>query len=163
MDASIYKEHLSCLLGEEARAMSALESVLETEHQFILADNLEDLEKASTERDIHVSTLLRIDGERQSLCRAVGYTTDKDGLLKLINWCDPTGTLQSRWKQNTSAILNCRALNDRNGALINNRLKRVEGMLTTLTGTEHNQSRVYTARGNAYQNPQAGRVCHIQA
>ena len=143
--------------------MSALESILETEHRYILANNLEELEKASGQRDSHIGDLLRIDSERQSLCKAVGFTADKDGLVKLINWCDPTGTLQTRWKENTKVIINIRALNDRNGALINTRLKRVEGMLNTLTGAEHDQSRVYSSRGNAYQTPEAGTVCHIQA
>ena len=163
MDASICRDHLNCLLGEEAAALTELEAILGREYAHIISDNLEDLEKASAARDACMSTLLRIDSERQSLCHASGYNADKTGLLQLINWCDPSGTIQTRWQQSTAAIRNCRALNDRNGALVNNRLKRVEGMLNSLNGTEHSNSRVYSARGNTYQNPQAGRVCHIQA
>jgi flagellar biosynthesis/type III secretory pathway chaperone len=163
MDASLHCEHLACLLTEEATALQELEIILGREHQHIIAEQLEELEQAATARDAGMATLMRIDAERQSLCRATGFSADKTGLLQLLQWCDPSGSLQARWQQSTVAIRHCRTLNDRNGALINNRLKRVEGMLTALGGPAHNNAKVYSPRGNTYQNPQAGRVCHIQA
>ncbi|MGE0189005.1 MAG: flagella synthesis protein FlgN [Steroidobacteraceae bacterium] len=163
MDASLYRDHLACLLDEEATALANLEAILGKEYQHITTEQLEELEQVAAARDTCMTSLLRIDAERQSLCRAGGFSADKIGLLQLIQWCDPSGTIHKRWQQSTSAIRNCRALNDRNGALINNRLKRVEGLLNTLNGATHNNSKIYSARGNTYQNPQAGRVCHIQA
>lgn len=162
MDALLCRDHLERLLQEEAIALSQLEALLEKEHQHIVGDNIEALETTSTERESCVIALLRIDAERMSLCRSTGRAADKAGLLSLINWCDARGGLQQRWKANTVSIGHTRTLNDRNGALVNNRLKRVEGMLDVLNGTQR-ESKVYTARGNAYQQNQAGRVCNIQA
>jgi flagella synthesis protein FlgN len=163
MDASLYRDHLVCLLDEEATTLTKLEAILDREYQHITAEQIEQLEQVATARDVCMTGLLRIDGERQSLCRASGFSADKVGLLQLIKWCDPTGTIQKRWQQSVTAIRNCRSLNDRNGALINNRLKRIEGILNKLNGEAHNTSKIYSSRGNTYQNPQAGRVCHIQA
>ncbi len=163
MDASLCRDHLERLLTEEAEALNTLEALLDKEYQLITSNNIEDLESTGAERDGCITALLRIDSERLSLCRSTGRTADKVGLLSLLKWCDSNGVLQQRWQTNTTHIRHTRMLNDRNGALVNNRLKRVEGMLDTLNPAHARESKVYTARGNAYQQAQSGRVCNIQA
>jgi len=163
MDALLCRDVLQRLLSDEAQALQQLEAVLDSEHKLIVADNFEGLDSQSSKREACLSTLLRIDSERLQLCRSSGRSGDKAGLLSLIQWCDAGGQLQTHWKNNTDLIGHTRMLNDRNGALVNNRLKRVEGMLNTLNGSQARESRTYTARGNAYQQSQSGRVCNIQA
>lgn len=163
MDALLCRDHLQRLLREEAQALQDLESVLDQEHALIVANNIEALDSTGAERETCIGSLLRIDAERLSLCRSSGRNGDKVGLMSLIQWCDAGGQLQQHWKDNTDLIRRTRMLNDRNGALVNNRLKRVEGLLDTLSGPQTRESRVYTARGNAYQQAQSGQVCNIQA
>lgn len=163
MDTTLCREHLERLLAEEADALQELEALLEKEYQLITSNDIEALENTGSERESCINELLRIDAERLSFCRNTGRPADKAGLLSLIRWCDPHGVLQQRWQNNTTSIGHTRVLNDRNGALINNRLKRVEAMLDTLNGAQSRDSKVYTARGNAYQQAQSGRVCNIQA
>ena len=163
MDAQLCRDHLQRLLSEETQALEKLEALLEKEHGFIAADDIEALDTTGAEREQCIGALLRIDADRLSLCRSSGRSSDKAGLLSLIQWCDAKGHLQQNWKDNTDRIRHTRTLNDRNGALVNNRLKRVEGMLDTLNGPQTRDSRVYTARGNAYQQAQHGQVCNIQA
>ncbi len=163
MDAQLCRDHLQRLLSEETQALEKLEALLEKEHGFIAADDIEALDTTGAEREHCIGALLRIDADRLSLCRSSGRSSDKAGLLSLIQWCDAKGHLQQNWKDNTDRIRHTRTLNDRNGALVNNRLKRVEGMLDTLNGPQTRDSRVYTARGNAYQQAQQGQVCNIQA
>lgn len=163
MDITLCRDHLTRLLSEEASALQDLESILEREHQFIVGDDIEALDTTGAERNSCIGTLLRIDADRLSLCRSTGRSADKAGLLSLINWCDQSGLLQARWKANAANIRHTRTLNDRNGALVNNRLKRVEVMLDTFNGSQARDSKVYSARGSAYQQTQAGRVCNIQA
>lgn len=160
MDITLCRQHLSQLLEEEALSLRQLEALLEKEHTLITSDDLEALDLASTEREACVATLLRIDSERQSLCRAAGMPIDKMGLKKLLDWCDPQGSLHARWSASSSSIRHCRTLNDRNGALVNNRLARVGGMLQELNGGQG--ARTYTARGNAYVQADTGRVCNTQ-
>lgn len=163
MDALLCRDHLQQLLSEEARALNELEALLEKEHSFIVDNNIEALDSTGAERDVCIGALLKIDAERLSLCRSNGRSGDKAGLISLIHWCDDSGNLNRRWKDNTDIIRHTRMLNDRNGALVNNRLKRVEGMLDTLNGPQTRDSKVYTAKGNAYQQAQSGQVCNIQA
>lgn len=161
MDASLCLEHLGELLAEEAAALSRLEGLLEKEHEFILDSNIELLDSTGAARQECVSVLMHIDDERQALCRAVGMSSDRIGLKKLLGWCDPSHTLQARWQESTRKIRHCRSLNDRNGALVNNRLKRVEGLLGILNG-QANASQVYTSKGSAYQQATSGRVFNAQ-
>lgn len=163
MDATLCRNHLARLLTEEASALQDLETVLEKEHQFIVGDDIESLDATGTERNACIGALLRIDAERLSLCRSSGRVADNAGLLSLITWCDSSGLLQKQWKANTANIRRTRMLNDRNGALVNNRLKRVEVMLDTLNGHQARDAKVYSSRGSAYQQAQSGRVCNIQA
>lgn len=161
MDASLCREHLDELLAQEATTLSRLETLLEQEHGFIIANNIEQLDSTGTERQQCVGVLLRIEDERHALCRASGLNGDRIGLKKLLAWCDPANTLQARWADSTRKIRHCRALNDRNGALVSNRMKRVEGLLNLLNG-QSGESRVYTAKGNAYQQAGAGRMFNAQ-
>jgi len=163
MDRTLCREHLEQLLATEADALSQLESLLDKEHLMITGNDIEGLEQAGTARDACVAILLRVDAERQQLCRATGMSADKVGLRNLLNWCDPQGSLQTRWAKSVEVTRHCRALNDRNGALVNSRLKRVEVMLDAMNGGQGRDERVYSARGNAYQQTPAGRVCNVQA
>lgn len=161
MDASLCREHLNELLTEESAALSRLQALLEKEHGFIVGNDVESLDRTGAERQECVGALMRIEDERHALCRAIGMSGDRIGLKKLLGWCDPEKTLQARWTENTRGIRHCRSLNDRNGALVSNRLKRVEGLLDILN-SQTAQSRTYTAKGTAYQQSGAGRVLNAQ-
>ena len=163
MNSQHCRDHLQHLFDDEAAALAQLQMLLNQEHQHITGNDLDALETSGKAREICISDLLRIDAERQTLCRANGRNADKAGLANLIKWCDPSGELHSRWKANNTAIRHCRTLNDRNGILVNNRMMRVENMLGTLNKAQDNSGRTYSARGSAYSQPTAGRVCNIQA
>lgn len=163
MDADLYRSHLDNLLSEEAQALANLQTLLDKEYRFITSDDLEALDAAGREREQCITDLMRIDADRQTLCRSTGRDADKAGLLSLIQWCDPSGVLRTRWSQSVNSIRHCRSLNDRNGALVRNRMQRVETLLDTLGVNQGRDSRTYTARGNAYAQASSGRVCSIQA
>ena len=163
MDRTLCREHLERLLTTEAEVLKQLNVVLDKEHQMITSNDIDGLERAGAERDVYITRLLQIDSDRQHLCRTAGMSADKVGLHALLNWCDPKGSLQAQWVKSAENIRYCRSLNDRNGALINSRMKRVEVMLEALNGGQARNERVYSSRGSAYQQTQAGRVCSIQA
>ncbi len=66
------------------------------------------------------------------LCRTLGRPHDLKGLEALLSWCDPQGTLAAAWAACTAAAINCRGLNDRNGALAGARLQNVQARLGVL-------------------------------
>ena len=51
---------------------------------------------------------------------------------RLLHWCDPAGSLAAAYAQVAERAAQCRAQNDRNGALVSARLARVQNMLGML-------------------------------
>jgi len=146
VDPSVCREHLSKLISEELKALTKLEGLLEQEHEHLLANDVDALDRTGDERQACIGDLVRVDDDRRTLCRMLNMSTDKIGLESMLKWCDPTGSLQPRISDCADRAGHCRNLNDRNGALVTARLKRVEGMLDVVTGRS-NQAKVYGRQG----------------
>jgi flagella synthesis protein FlgN len=150
VDPGVCREHLEKLLAEETAALAQLETLLDREHELLIANDVDGLGRAGEARQACVGTLVRAEDERRSLCRMMNVPADPQGLERLLAWCDPAGTLRRRWAECSERAARCRQLNDRNGALVAARLKRVEGMLDVLTGRA--QPKVYGRQG-AFEAP----------
>lgn len=159
MDPKVCREHLDRLVTEESGALRRLEVLLDTEHEYLLANDIEELDRAGEARQGCVGALLRIEDERRSLCRMMNLPADPAGIERLLKWCDPSRALHKRWAECVTLAVNCRNRNERNGALVAARLKRVEGMLDVLTGRS-NQQQVYGKQGG-YAN--SGRTPNVLA
>ena len=151
MDPQLCSEHLSRLLAEETTQLGELQQLLYAEHEVLLANELNALETASTNRQLCMSALLRIQDERRALLRLHGYRDDPDGINQLLNWCDPGQALKKRWSACLDQAARCRQSNDRNAALVAARLKRVEGLLEVIVGPGQHAN-VYSASGGQHGN-----------
>ncbi len=156
MDPSVCREHLTTLLSEEAGMLGKLEELLEREHVVLTANDVAALNLTAVERQERIGALARIEEQRRSLCRLHGHSADLAGLEKLMTWCDPSGSLMSRLRVCAEGAARCRELNDRNGTLVNARLKRVDGLLGVLTGRSE-QTVTYGPKG-AYAPSRTRRV-----
>lgn len=134
---------------------------LDHEHALLVANDVDALEAAMEKRQESVGRLLHVEEERRVLCRMHGHTPDPAGLEKLLAWCDPDGTLKPRWADCAKGATRCRELNDKNGALVAARMRRVETMLGALTG-EPQAPATYGPRG-AYSQARAGRMLTTEA
>jgi flagellar biosynthesis/type III secretory pathway chaperone len=161
MEATLCREHLDRLLGEEADALAHLENLLDREHDVILGRDADALERTGREREHHMGTLMRIEEERRALCRMLGKPSDVTGLEQLIKWCDPTRSLLAQLDNCSTRAGRCRQANDRNGLLVASRLKHVEGMLNAITG--RGQQPVTYGKQNAYANAPTGRMVQSRA
>ena len=153
MDPGVCRGHLQKLLVEESNALAQLQTLLDHEHELLVANDVDGLDQAGESRQVCVGELLRIEDERRSLCRMMNVPTDVQGLERLLRWCDPSNTMQRKLADCAERATRCRGLNDRNGALVTARLKKVEGMLDVLTGRA-NQPKVYGRQG-MFQQPKA--------
>ena len=153
MDPGVCREHLQKLLAEELNALTQLETLLDREHDLLVANDVDGLDAAGESRQVCVGELLRVEDERRSLCRMMNVPTDAQGLERLLRWCDPSNTMQRRFGECAERAKRCRESNERNGALVTARLKKVEGMLDVLTGRA-NQPKVYGRQG-MFQQPKA--------
>ncbi len=161
MDPGACRETLATLISQENGALEELAKLLGREHAFLVANDVDGLEAAMAERQGCVGVIVRTEEERRSLCRMHGFAANLPGLEKLLAWCDSPGSLKPLWAECAKRGARCRELNDRNGALVNARLKRVETMLGALTG-KPSEGNTY-GRAGAYSAPTAGRVLTTQA
>jgi flagella synthesis protein FlgN len=153
VDPGVCREHLQKLLAEEFNALTQLEALLDGEHGLLVANDVDGLESAGEARQACVGELLRVEDERRSLCRMMNVPADVQGLERLLRWCDPSNSMQRRLGDCAERAAKCRELNERNGALVTARLRKVEGMLDVLTGRA-NQPKVYGKQG-MFQQPKA--------
>lgn len=156
MDASVCRESLEKLIAAEADALARLEQVLENEHAVISRNDIDELERTADARHACFTELARIQDERHTLCRMLDVAEDARGLERLLTWCDPSQLLQRRWAACADTAQRCRDWNEKNGALVTARLKRVEGMLNVLTG-KPTQAPLYNANGAA-QHARSGQM-----
>src|SRR5262245_49588035 len=134
VDAAVCRENLAKLIGEESRLLARLEELLAQEHEYLLANDIEALDRAGDARQACIADLVRVDDDRRTLCRMLNLSTDNAGIERMLKWCDPTMSLQPRIADCAERAGRCRQANDRNGALVTARLKRVEGLLDVVTG-----------------------------
>jgi flagellar biosynthesis/type III secretory pathway chaperone len=126
---------LGRMLADETRLLGLLAQQLQREHELLVANDVDGLEQAASARQSSVAALANVDQERRSLCRMLGHGADNAGLLALFRWCDPTGALTSHHAAASRQAQMCREQNDRNGALVNARLLRLNNMLEKLHGS----------------------------
>ena len=161
MDSSVCRESLATLIAQESAALGELASLLEHEHELLLKNEVAALESAMEKRQECTGKLVRVEDERRSLCRVHGHAVDLDGLERLLAWCDAQGSLKARWAECATRARRCRDLNDKNSALVNARMKRVESLLEVLTG-KAGGALTYGPQG-ASSVPRAGRVLTAEA
>jgi flagellar biosynthesis/type III secretory pathway chaperone len=152
---------LANMLADETRLLGLLARQLHHEHELLKANDVEGLEKAAVSRQASVAGLSRLDEERRNLCRVLGYGADHLGLAALFRWCDPTGSLAAPHAAASREAQLCREQNDRNGALVNARLNRLNNMVDRMNG---GAQRTYESRGPARSTAAAaGRMLSISA
>ena len=155
------REALASILATEVAQLTELASLLDREHERLVANDIEGLEGVMAQRQEAVGQLLTAEEERRNLCRMHGRGIDAAGVMQLMTWCDPHGTLKACWEACAKGASRCRELNDRNGALVNARMKRVETLLTALTG-QPREAPTYGPKG-AYAPTRSGRVLATEA
>jgi flagella synthesis protein FlgN len=161
LEVNACREALDSILATEVAQLTELASLLDREHALIAANDVETLEGVMSQRQVAVGKLMGAEEERRNLCRMHGRGVDGPGVLQLMNWCDPRGTLRSRWEECARGAARCRELNDRNGALVTARMKRVETLLTALTG-QPREVPTYGPKG-AYAPVRSGQVLATEA
>jgi len=161
MEPAKCREQFGQLISDETRALTELSTLLEREHGYLEANDVVSLEGATRERQRCVTRIFRIDEQRRTLCRDLGYSLDLPGLEALLRWCDPQGTLAAGWAECAAAAAECRRFNDRNGSLVAARLQHVQARLGTLIQSRR-ETLTYGPRG-AYAQASSGRVLTTEA
>lgn len=156
MDRDTCRTRLARLLSEENALLATLAQQLKHEHGLLAGNDVDGLETASGARQQTIAKLLRVEDERQAICRQCGRHGDRSGMAALLAWCDPAGTLAAAQSECAGLAGACRAQNERNGALVTARLTRASGMLDLLAG--NSAPRTYDQRFARTAPMPAGRM-----
>jgi flagella synthesis protein FlgN len=157
MDPEVCREHLAEVLAEEVGLLGELRALLERESEVLGSRDAVAVQQAMMARQDRMGALTRLEEQRRALCSLHGFSADRIGLEHLMMWCDPEGSLVSRLRECAKGAAACRELNDRNGTLVNAKLRRVEGLLGTLTGRPATPADTYSPRGST-EPSRPGRV-----
>jgi flagella synthesis protein FlgN len=157
MDPEVCREHLAEILTDEVGLLGELRALLERESEVLGTRDAVAVEKTVIARQDRMSALTRLEEQRRALCSLHGFSADRIGLEHLMMWCDPEGSLVSRLRECAKGAAACRELNDRNGTLVNAKLRRVEGLLGAMTGRPATPADTYSARGST-EPSRPGRV-----
>ena len=157
------RDTLGRIYAEEISSLKRLEELLQNEHTYLAANDIDGLETASAARQDAVARLMKLADERRDLCRMLGRDTDLAGVSAMIAWCDPQGILATVLGEHARLSGLCRDQNERNGTLVGARMARISNMLGMLAGSNAAPS-LYGRSGT--QNaalPAAGRLIAARA
>ena len=150
------------LVDEERARLGELEELLAREHDILATQSsVEALEAACAARQDCMGRLLRIQDERRTLLASAGHGADGPSIAAFLDARDPSGAVRAAWGDCAELAQRCRELNDRNGALVGARMRRVEGMLGVLTG-QSRETQVYGRQGYRAALP-SGQLLAAQA
>lgn len=148
MEHDVTRELAARLIAEERGLLERFEHLLDREAAALRTDEVAAIEGAGADRQACSSALLRVDEERRQACRMLGYGDDRDAFERLLAACDPAGELARVWQSSHDVLLRCRHANDRNGAIVTAKLRRVEALLALLRGGNAD-AQIYEAGGQA--------------
>jgi flagella synthesis protein FlgN len=142
--------HLSRILAEEAQLLAELAAVLEQETDILRGDDSEAIQRIGSNRHRCVDRLSQLGVERMDSGRMLSFGADAAGLDKLFDWADPSRALRARWAVNLKLARSCKALNDKNGAIVAAKLDRVQKLLGHLRGSK--PAPVYNSKASRYSS-----------
>lgn len=140
--------HLNRILEEESHLLAELQALLHDEAGILSRNDIDGITRIGSTRQRCVDALTRLDLERADSCRMLSFGQGGDAISKLHQWCDPSGTLNSKWNANLKLARTCQQLNDTNGAVVTAKLSRVQQLLMAIRGTS--APPVYSARASRY-------------
>ncbi len=150
LDRADVRRHLEQMLTEESGLLATLQSVLETETAIVSGEDAAAIANIGSNRQRCVDRLFQLGQERSQTSHMLSFGSDPAGLEHMFEWADPSRQLRNRWSVNLELARCCKALNDRNGAIVAAKLDHVQQLLQKLRGTA--TPAVYSARASRYAN-----------
>jgi flagellar biosynthesis/type III secretory pathway chaperone len=144
------QQQLGRILAEESQLLIELQTVLEQETKILCGEDSEAIARIGSNRHRCVDRLSQLGIERLDASRMLSFGTDRIGLEKLHDWADPSRRLRTSWSSNLELARRCKALNDKNGAIVAAKLGRVQKLLGHLRGST--APPVYSAKVSRYGN-----------
>ena len=128
------RQHLHRILVEEGQLMLELERLLQQEVTILQGEDADRIARIGAVRHRCVEALMRLEQERADLTRMLSFGDGRGAIDRLLEWCDEDAVLRTRWQATLEIARRCKDINDRNGAIVGARLRRVQTLLAAMRG-----------------------------
>ncbi len=145
-----FRHSLKQLLQTQGECAESLLSALEDEHGALMKADAEKLDAVTAGKTALLQRLDDLGRQQIALLESLSFDPHGDGMGQALAWCDPAGDLAREQAQVLAQLEQCRAINDRNGLAVQQRLGYVRRALDVLHGAPAGSSgNVYGPDGRA--------------
>ena len=145
-----FRQSLKQLLQTQNECAESLLSALEDEQSALIKADAENLDAVTVGKDALLRQLDDLGRQQIALLESLSFDPHGNGMRQALAWCDPAGELAREQAQVLALLDQCRALNDRNGLAVQQRLGYVRRALDVLHGAPAgSSSNVYGPDGRA--------------
>ncbi len=141
-----YRQRLAALLEQELGDARRLLAELERQQHSLASAQPELIEACAQASYQQLQALEALGKKRSALAARLGYSSDNDGMLKLLRWCDYDGTLGLQWRKLLEMARRCHDCNQVNGAVVDINRRRVRQALGILRG-QFSEAELYGRSG----------------
>ncbi|MCH9695746.1 MAG: flagellar protein FlgN [Gammaproteobacteria bacterium] len=122
------------LLTDTVYQALGLKETLEDERKSLESQDLDAIAAAAQSKTACVAKLQVLDNKRSQLCESWGFATGPDQMQELIDWCDDSELIASRWDHLLIIAAESSALNMTNGAIVRVRQQQFDSSLSLIRG-----------------------------
>jgi flagellar biosynthesis protein FlgN len=137
---------LDALLSKEISVINKLIELFQQEHQILSSNELDKLEALSRRKLKTLQALENAEHERGNWLQAAGWDRGGNAMVQLLSLQAPGSKADSAWRELLKLASDAKALNQRNGALVQSKMNLNEQYLQILVNAG-NRLAVYGADG----------------
>ena len=140
---------LELLLRDLYEAMSELSLVLDSEHQALATQDVEQLQQAAVNKDLLSDRIEQLEQNRVAMLQQLGLGKDLAAMQQLINGSSARAgdELYKLWNMVAELAQECTVKNKLNGVIIEAKRRLTETALSILHGNIPGNTELYDADG----------------
>ena len=146
------QQQLSILLGQETACLQQLLSILEQEHDSLLAADIDAIERATSAKNQALDTQAKATLLRQDFTAQNSFDRTNQGLQQFIATCENPDNLLQVFDHLTDLARQCSDINSTNGHLIRQKQMQTRGALNIILQTDAS-AHTYSDQGNTSDAP----------
>jgi len=128
------RDQTVALLNDTIYHALGLKETLEEERKALEVQDMDQISATVDTKSACVQALMSLDRQRIELCTAYGFPPGPEQMPQLIDWCDESDLIKTRWDHLMVIAAESSAMNMTNGAIIRVRQQQFESSLSLLRG-----------------------------
>jgi len=142
--------NLELMLRDMYESMSELSVVLDSEHEALVSQDVEQLQKAAADKEALSDKVEQLESNRTAMLKAQGLDNDLASMKQLIQQSSgyDENALFKIWNMVAELAQECTAKNKLNGIIIETNRRQTNAALSILQGYHDDSTETYDAEGS---------------